>query len=167
VAVFAAVGAAIAAGGQWLTGAFPWAGLLIGVGMAGLGVWLLVRRKTLGVQAAKRVQVQRKRTLGNAVGFGISYAIGSLSCTLPIFLAVVGGALASERPLSAFGQLMAYAGGMGLMLIADIVGTALFQETVSRWLNRLTRHVQRISALFLIGAGAYLAYYWIIIAGLV
>ena len=37
-----------------------------------------VTRKTLGLQAASRVKVQRKRTIGNAVGFGISYAIGSL-----------------------------------------------------------------------------------------
>jgi cytochrome c biogenesis protein CcdA len=167
VLVFATVGAVIATGGQWLIAAFPWAGLLIGVGMAGLGVWLLITGKTLGLQAAKRVKVRRKRTVGNAVGFGVTYAIGSLSCTLPIFMAVVGGALASEQPLSAFGQLMAYAGGMGSVLIAAIVGTALFQEAVSRWLNRLTRYVQRISALFLIGAGAYLVYYWVYVAGLV
>jgi cytochrome c-type biogenesis protein len=166
VAVFAAVGAVIATGGRWLIGAFPWVGLLIGVGMAGVGIWLLVTRKTLGLQAANRVKVQRKRTVGNAVGFGVSYAIGSLSCTLPIFLAVVGGALTSDQPLSAFGQLMAYAGGMGSVLVVTIVGTTLFQQAVSRWLNRLTRYVQRISALFLIGAGAYLVYYWAVVAGL-
>jgi cytochrome c-type biogenesis protein len=167
VAVFATVGAVIATGGQWLIGAFPWAGLLIGVGMAGVGVWLLLTGKTLGLQAAKWVKVKRKRTVGNAVGFGVTYAIGSLSCTLPIFLAVVGAALAGGQPLSAFGPLMAYAGGMGSVLVAAIVGTALFQEAVSRWLNRLTRYVQRISALFLVGAGVYLAYYWVFVAGLV
>lgn len=166
VVVFAAVGAIIAAGGRWLIGAFPWAGLLIGLGMAGVGVWLLVTHKTLGLQAANRIKMQRKRTVGNAVGFGVTYAIGSLSCTLPIFLAVVGGALASDQPLSAFGQLMAYAGGMGSVLVAAIVGTALFQQAVFKWLNRVTPYLHRISAMFLLGAGAYLVYYWVFVAGL-
>ena len=166
VAVFAVVGAAIATGGRWLIGAFPWAGFVIGIAMGGLGVWLLVTRRTLGLMAASRVKVQRKRTLGNAFVFGVTYAIGSLSCTLPIFLAVVGGALASGQPLSAFGQLVAYAAGMGTVLVAAIVGTALFQQAVSRWLNRLTPYVHRLSALFLIGAGIYLVYYWLFIAGL-
>ena len=166
VAVFGAVGAVIAGGGRWLIGAFPWAGLSIGVGMAAAGAWLLVTRKTLGLQAANRVKVQRKRTIGNAFGFGISYAIGSLSCTLPIFLAVVGGALASDRPLSAFGQLLAYAGGMGSVLIAAIVGTALFSQAAFKWLNRVTPFMNRMSAFFLIGAGAYLVYYWVSVAGL-
>jgi cytochrome c-type biogenesis protein len=166
VAVFAAVGAVIAAGGRWLIGAFPWAGLLIGLGMAALGIGLLVTRKTLGLRAAGRVKIQRKRTIGNAAGFGVSYAIGSLSCTLPIFMAVVGGALASDQPLSAFGQLLAYAGGMGSVLIAAIVGTALFQQAVFKWLNRITPFMGRISAFFLIGAGAYLVYYWLFVAGL-
>jgi cytochrome c biogenesis protein CcdA len=167
VAVFAVVGGIIAGGGRWLVGVFPWAGLLIGIGMAGLGVWLLLTHRTLGLRAAGRFQVGRKRTLGNAVLFGISYAVGSLSCTLPIFLAVVGGALASARPLAAFGQLMAYAAGMGTVLTAAVVGTALFQQAVSRWLNRLALHIHRISALFLAGAGLYLMYYWVFIAGLV
>jgi cytochrome c biogenesis protein CcdA len=118
VAVFAAVGAIIGGGGRWLIGAFPWAGLLIGAGIGVLGMWLLLTRKTLGLKAANRFRVERKRTLGNAVLFGVSYAVGSLSCTLPIFLAVVGGSLASAQPLAAFGQLMAYAAGMGSVLVA-------------------------------------------------
>jgi cytochrome c biogenesis protein CcdA len=140
---------------------------LIGTGMAALGVWLLLSHKTLGLKAASRFRVQRKRPLGNALLFGVSYAVGSLSCTLPIFLAVVGGALASDQPLAAFGQLMAYAAGMGAVLIAAVVGTALFQQAVSRWLNRLAPYIHRISALFLVGAGLYLMYYWVFVAGLV
>ena len=46
------------------------------------------------------------------------------------------------------------------------VGTALFRETVSRLLRRIVPHVHRVSALFLVGAGAYLIYYWVFQAGL-
>ena len=166
VSVFAIVGAIITAGGRQLARFFPFAGLLIGIGMAALGVYLLVTHKTLGIAAAGRVRVKRKRTLGNAFGFGIAYAVGSLSCTLPIFLVVVGSALASDSPLTAFGQFIGYALGMGLVLVATIVGSALFQQAVSTWLNRLTPHVHRLSAMFLIGSGAYLIHYWVFIARL-
>ena len=55
---------------------------------------------------------------------------------------------------------------MGTVLIAAIVGTALFQQAVSRWLNRLAPYIHRISAFFLVGAGLYLVYYWVFVAGL-
>ena len=35
-----------------------------------------------------------------------------------------------------------------------------------RWLNRVTPLMQRISTFFLIGAGVYLVYYWVFVAGL-
>jgi cytochrome c biogenesis protein CcdA len=164
--VFAVVGAIITAGGRQLTRVFPVAGLLVGVGMSALGVYLLVTHKTLGIAAASRVRVDRKRTLGNAFGFGLAYAVGSLSCTLPIFLVVVGNTLSIDAPLAAFGQFIGYALGMGVVLVSTIVGSALFQQAVSTWLNRLTPYVHRLSAMFLIGSGAYLVYYWVFIARL-
>jgi hypothetical protein len=45
-------------------------------------------------------------------------------------------------------------------------GAALFQGTVSKWLRKVMPYVHRMSALFLAGAGAYLVYYWLFIAGL-
>jgi cytochrome c biogenesis protein CcdA len=167
VSMFAAVGAIIAAGGQWLLGIFPYAGLLVAVAMLGLGAWLLITGKTLGIAAAGRVHVNRRRTIGNAYLFGVTYAIGSLSCTLPIFLVAVGGALASDRPLAALGQFAGYAFGMALVLTVTIVGTALFQQAAAKWMDRVARYVQRASALFLIGSGAYLIYYWVVIADLI
>jgi cytochrome c biogenesis protein CcdA len=166
MSVFAVVGAIIAVGGRQLIRIFPFAGLLIGLGMSALGVYLLVTHRTFGIAGASRVKVNRKRTVGNAFGFGIAYAVGSLSCTLPIFLVVVGNALAMDVPLAAFGQFVGYALGMGVVFVATIVGSALFQQAVSAWLNRLTPHVHRLSAMFLIGSGAYLVYYWVFIARL-
>jgi len=166
VAVFATTGAIITAGGRQLTRFFPFAGLLVGAGMAAAGGYLLVTHRTFGIAAAARVRVARRRTLGNAFVFGLSYAIGSLSCTLPIFLAVVGNALAADTPLVAFGQFVGYALGMGSIVVVTMVGMTLFQQAVSTWLNRLTPYVHRLSAMFLLAAGGYLVYYWIFIAGL-
>lgn len=96
VLIFALVGGVVAAGGQWLVKVFPYAGLVIGIGMGVLGIWLLVTRKTLGILAAKGVTVSPRRSLGNALLFGITYALASLGCTLPVFLVVIGSALAVD-----------------------------------------------------------------------
>jgi cytochrome c-type biogenesis protein len=166
IVIFAAAGSIITVGGRWLITAFPYAGLLIGAVMIALGLWLLVTHRTLGILAASRVAVNPKQNLGNAFLFGIAYAVGSLSCTLPIFLVVVGSALASEGLLFSFGQFIGYALGMGAVIVAVTIGTALFQQAVAKWLRRLTPYVHRLSAMFLIGAGAYLIYYWVFQAGL-
>ena len=162
VLVFALVGGGVAAGGQWLVAAFPYAGLVIGIGMTVLGIWLLATRKTLGILAAKGVTVGPKRSLGNAFLFGITYALASLGCTLPVFLVVVGSALTSGGVVASLGQFIGYALGMGVVIFFVNIGAALFKRAMARWLRTLTPHIHRLSAMFLIGAGAYLIYYWIV-----
>lgn len=158
--IFALTGAMITAGGQWLAAVFPYTGLLIGVGMVGLGVWMITGHRTMGIAAAGRVRITPQRTLANMFLFGIVYAVGSLGCTLPVFLVVVGSALAGGDPATAFNQFLGYAFGMGSVIFAVTVGTALFRRAVSRWLDHLTHYVHRFGAFFLIGAGLYLIVYW-------
>jgi cytochrome c biogenesis protein CcdA len=164
VVVSAIAGGIIAAGGQWLIRVFPYAGLVIGGAMIGLGIWLLVSGAKLGILAASRVTISPERNLRNVFLFGIVYSIGSLSCTLPIFLVVVGSALGTEGLVASFGQFVSYALGMGIILIAVTVGSALFRGTVARWLKKVIPYIDRASAMFMIGAGAYLIYYWVFFA---
>jgi cytochrome c-type biogenesis protein len=166
ILIFAAAGGIITAGGRWLINVFPYAGLVIGVGMTGLGVWLLATKQTLGLLGGKRVTVEREHSLWNVFLFGIAYAVGSLSCTLPIFLVVVGSSLGSEGWLFSFGQFLGYALGMGAIIFIVTIGAALFRRAMARWLRLVTPYIHRLSTMFLIGAGVYLIYYWVFQAGL-
>lgn len=164
VIVFASTGAVIVAGGRWLVTAFPYAGVSIGVVLIGLGLWLLITHRTIGIAAASRVTLTPQRNLFNVFLFGMVYAVCSLSCTLPIFLVVVGSALVTQGLAASFAQFIAYALGMGAILVAVTIGTAVFRGTVARWLRGAIPYVHRMSALFLVGAGAYLIYYWVFYA---
>jgi cytochrome c-type biogenesis protein len=164
VLVFAAAGLVLAAGGQWLAAVFPEAGVVVGLAMAGLGVWLLVSRRTLIIGAATRVAVTPRRNLAGAFLFGLAYAAGSLGCTLPVFLVVVGGAVSARNVADGVSQFLGYSLGMGTVLVAVSLGAALAKGAVGRNLRRAVPHVHRASALFLIGAGLYLIYYWAIYA---
>ena len=166
VFIFSAVGGVITLGGQWLVSVFPYAGLLIGVTMLGFGIYLLVSHRSFGLVAAGRLSVNPKRNLGNMFAFGVVYAIGSLSCTLPIFLVVVGSALAAGNTALSIGQFLGYALGMGSVILVVTQAAVLFQVTVTRWLQRFSALVHRFNALFMVGAGGYLVFYWVFIAGL-
>jgi len=164
IVVIGIVGVLIVAGGQVLITVFPYAGLVIGGAMIALGIWLLVTHADLGIMAASRLTITPRKNLRNVFVFGTVYAAGSLSCTLPIFLVVVGSALATQGFLASFGQFIGYALGMGSILILVMVGTALFRGIVLRLLKSAIPYVHRASAMFLIGAGVYLLYFWIFFA---
>ena len=167
VLIFAVAGAIISAGGQWLLNVFPFAGIVVGLALAGLGGWLLITNRHLGLNAATRVHVRPRRNLGNAFLFGLAYAAASLGCTLPIFLVVVGGTLATTSLVQALGQFVSYALGMSAVVIVVMLAASLFEELVTNLLLRIVPFVERAGALFLLGAGLYLAYYWVFQAGFI
>jgi cytochrome c biogenesis protein CcdA len=162
--VFGLVGVVVAAGGNWLISAFPIAGLAIGILMIAVGSWLALSGETLSILAASRITIAPKRNLLNGFLFGIVYAIGSLSCTLPIFLVVVGSGLSTRGFGASLGQFVSYASGMGVVLIGVTAASAAFGEAIAGRLKALIPYIGRASALFLIGAGGYLVYYWVFFA---
>jgi len=170
VLLFGSVGLVIAAGGRFLIGIMPWAGLLIGIGMALLGIWLLTTKGKLhsGLAARLSAKIGVKETGGvrSYLVFGIAYGIASLSCTLPVFLVVVGSSLAAEGFLMGFYQFISYALGMGLVLTVLTVGMALVKGAITRFVRNLVPYVEKASAVFILLAGAFVVYYWLTIGGL-
>ena len=169
ILLFGAAGAAISAGGRFLVGVMPWAGLAIGVAMAGLGLWMLLGHGHLYLAAATRLSARINPGSGSVLGyflFGIAYGICSLSCTLPIFLIVVGSSLTADNFLGGLGQFLSYSLGMGATLLALTLGTAAFQGAVGNYLRRVVPYVERASAVLIILAGTFVVYYWLSIGEL-
>ena len=49
---------------------------------------------------------------------------------------------------------------MGFIMAIITLGSALFKETVNRWLHRMIPVITRVNSPLLIFAGSYLLYYW-------
>jgi len=163
VSLFGGVGLVISAGGRFIIRFFPYWGLGVGIALVLLGLFLLFSRRHLSILAASRFQ--GPQTIQGVKGFylfGIGYGLASLSCTLPIFLVVVGSALATGRFVSGVVQFVSYAIGMGTVLIGVTLGVVFFKTAVSGGMRFLMPHMERIGALALVGAGSYLVYYWIL-----
>jgi len=98
--------------------------------------------------------------------FGIAYGTASLSCTLPIFLSVVGSAIAVQGYLSGATQFVSYALGMGLVIVGLTLALAVFKGAVVSILRKTLPYFQTLSAALLLLAGAYIVYYWLTVGQL-
>ena len=148
----------------------PWLGLAVGVLLIGTGSRVLVGDglyTRLGEQIADRLGgASQQRDVRGYFAYGLAYAAASLSCALPIFLAVVAGAATAGGLGAGALQFALYALGMGSVITVLTLGTALFGGTLAASARRLGRYVQPASAVLLLLAGTYVVYYWLTLGGL-
>lgn len=156
--VFGTFGIIISAGLRAIIQWMPVAGLFVGVGLVILGIWLY-RDKSFSVfSPSLKVDLQSRKPKSIFL-FGVAYALASLSCTLPIFLAVVGAGLTMSGVGTSAIMLTSYGAGMATVLMAVSLGVVLFKGTISRWFTKLLPHVHKFSAIVLVVAGLYLIWY--------
>jgi cytochrome c biogenesis protein CcdA len=156
--VFLISGGILSAGGRVLILYTPWLGLLVGVVLVLVGLWSLFGG-TLPVAIPIPNWDLKKRGPKAMFLYGVAYALASLSCTIPIFLSVLAGALASGNLLDGVLVFTSYGLGMGVVMTTVAMGSALFQGAVTAWLRRLLPHVKIISSVALVLAGVYLIVY--------
>jgi cytochrome c biogenesis protein CcdA len=168
VLLFTAAGLIFVLGAQALVSWLPWLALSLGVVLVLAGGYLV---------AGGLVHTSLPERLGARIGlgghglpayflFGLTYGLASLSCTLPIFLAVIGTTLTGATAGSSLGALVLYGLGMGLVIITLTVAMAVFQSALAARLHRLLRYVGTIGTIALFLAGGYLVYYWLTVGGL-
>ena len=160
LAVFALAGALVAwtsvSVGQWS----PWLTVVIGVVLATLGVALAFGWEPK-VLLPRLDKGGRDRGLWSMFLFGVSYAIASLSCTLPVFSSVVATTFSRTSFLSGMATFVAYSAGMALLLMVLTVTLAMAQRGLVTGLRRALPYVQRISGAIMALMGAYLTWYGI------
>lgn len=162
VAVFGAFGLLTVAAANTVQRYLPYVTLLIGIILILLGVRLLAGRR-LGLMlpdaVAGRAGWAPTARLGSMAGYGVGYALASLTCTVGPFLAVTGATLESNTALHRVAVFGAYAGGFALVVGVLAVATALAGTVVLDRLRRVVPYISRISGALLIAVGAYVAYY--------
>ncbi len=159
LSVFALIGIPISYGATEITRAVPWAGLEVGGAMAAAGIAALSGRH-IGYQVRRPVPVRRDRRGRTMIVFGAAYAVCSLGCTLPVFLALVGVSLATASAAESLVVFGFYGLGMATTLMALTVAAALARDGLARNLKRLLPYMGRIAGGLLVVSGAYLSYYW-------
>lgn len=168
VALFSTVGLTVGAGARVVVDWLPWIALALGVALVLLGGYALAGGAlytSLPQRMSARIQ-PGGAGLGRYLGFGLAYGLASLSCTLPIFLAVVGTSVTVGSVWSSLGSLVAYGLGMGSVVLALTLVAAVIKAGMATRLRTLLPHVGRIGTITLLIAGAYIVYYWLTVGAL-
>lgn len=163
--LFGVTGAIFSLASPFIVRLLPWMGLGIGVVLIIAG-GISLGGKTLGLGAAQQVATKVGRdasspgTRGYAA-FGLAYGLASLGCALPLFLALVGTAVAAGGPGNAFGAFVLYGVGMAttlgvLTLVAGVVSFGILAR-----LRTVGRFVSAVGGVLLLASGAYVVYYWL------
>ncbi len=161
--VFGVAGMVIVAGVRSLTTVLPWIALVVGAGLTVLGIALL-RGFYLTIRLPS-IRSRKDRSSGSLFVFGVSYAIASLSCTLPIFLSLVATTFTQTSFLGGLAAFVAYGLGMSLVLLGITVALALGKDSLVKRLRSAAKHVNRISGAVLVLAGGFIVWYWATVLG--
>ena len=167
ILLFAVAGAVIGLGARSVVGSIlPWIGLGVGILLTLAGAWLLGGGKlytALAQQMAEKFGNPGQANIRGYFIFGLAYGLASLSCTLPIFLAVIGSSFASANIWAAFAQFILYALGMGAVIITLTLGIALFKGAMVGGMRKVMPYMQPIGTWLMLIAGTYIVFYWLTI----
>ncbi|OMC36912.1 hypothetical protein A5740_05605 [Mycobacterium sp. GA-1841] len=162
VAVFGVFGLLTVAAAGTVQRYLPYVTFLIGGVLVLLGGWLLAGRR-LGLSlpgvVTHRAGSAPSAGLGSMAGYGVGYALASLSCTVGPFLAVTGASLESNAAWHEVALFAAYAAGFALVVGVLAVSAAMAGTVVVDRLRRIVPYVGRLSGALLIVVGVYVAYY--------
>ena len=158
VAVFGAFGLVAVPLALSLERYLPWATIVIGFALVGLGVYLLTGRELL-INTPKMAGAAPGKTVRSMFLYGVAYAVASLSCTIGPFLAVTGSALRSGSAADGVLVYAAYAAGIALVVAVLAVSVALASGAVIDRMRRILPYINRISGAVLLVVGLYVAYY--------
>ena len=170
VVLFGVAGIALGVASSLVVGFLPWLGLLIGLALVFVGARLLAGRTVyvgVGERVADRLGpgVRQARSRGYFT-YGLAYGAASISCTLPVFLGVLGGTIAAAGITAIAAQVLLYGLGMGAVIATVTVAAALFGSSALGRARGVVRWVQPVSSALLLIAGAYIIYYWLTLGGL-
>lgn len=154
--VFMGAGLLISIFGNFIAPYIFWVGIIAGIGLILLGIYLL----TGGVLTV--ALPHQKRQDGGIKGyflFGSTYAFASLSCTLPIFLLIISQALSVGGGRNSLLVFLVYSLTAATFMAATAFGAITAKDLVTRYLNKALPVILKASPILIIFAGAYLIYF--------
>lgn len=154
---FLAVGLPIAFLARGLAPYLGYLSVAVGLALVAVGVLML-----LGKSFNPRLPTPEGDVSGprGFFKFGLAYGVAGLSCTFPIFLAVIAAGLVSGGFTSAAGTFAAYAVGKASVLVAVTMVTVAGGDGLGQRMKQYARPIARASAWMLILAGAYMTWYF-------
>ena len=163
--VFGIAGILLAFGGRFIGRILPLMGFSIGLLIALVGIYLFLSKRNISLRLFNDLDLGNFDGVFQTFLFGVAYAIASLSCALPVFLAavgiVVGSGISLNGSINVIGGSVIYSLGMGAIMTLVTISSLLFEEATTKLINKLMPIIDQLGKIAMIIAGSYIMYYWI------
>lgn len=157
ISVYSTFGLIFALLGKIIAPFISWIELATGGILLFLGVATLLGYK-FAIRPPVLIQSSTGGTYKKFYLFGITYALGAIGCTLPIFLLVIFQSLAQKGPLGVLVNFSAYTLAMTLLMIIFSMIAAISKTTLNRFLQKYILAIQKSTGILILFAGVYLVY---------
>jgi len=167
--VFGIAGIIVSFFGSQILFIAPWLSLAVGVVLVILGIMWFMNKEISILPSISRIgnKFQSVRYGNEYVSYffyGVGYAIASISCTIPVFLFIVTGALSIKGFLPGIGIFLIYGAGMSVFMVAVSVATAVSKGIRQKLIHKHMNTIRKISAFVIVLSGLYIIYYNIFLA---
>ena len=155
LSVFMVIGLVISFISSTFAAYVPWITLVLAIVLIAFGILTLANRQ---ISLNLPFQLPQSSKGISFYNYGMLYGFTSFGCTLPIFIAVVVGALASAGFVEGLLTFLLYTLGMGTILIAVTVAIATSKNIFVKYLMKVLPHSRKINGIVLLLVGIYLIY---------
>jgi len=164
ISIFMIIGAIIIYIGNFIKQYIPIFTLIVGLVLIIIGFFMLFNKN---FSIALPVHLQLKKKINNKFlrfyTFGIGYGLAVMSCTLPVFLAIIISALSTGSVIDGVIVFLLYSIAASVGVVGISIITAMSKVTIMKKFSKIFPYVRVLTAIVIIIAGSYIIYYQIAI----
>ena len=164
ISIFMVIGAIIVYIGNFIKSYIPLFTIVVGFFLIIVGFFMLFNKK-FSLSLPLHLQF-KKRTNSNFLRFytfGIGYGLAVMSCTLPVFLAIIISALSTGNIIDGILVFLLYSIAAAVGVIGVSIITAMSKITLMKKFTRIFPYLRIITSVVIIVVGSYIIYYQITI----
>ncbi|MFD1036936.1 cytochrome c biogenesis CcdA family protein [Virgibacillus byunsanensis] len=154
--VFVLSGFALSWIGHSLNAVFPVFSIIVAALLILMGLGMLLGKHL----PIKTISFQINSGKGSVFLYGIAYAFGSLSCTLPVFLLVVSQSMTNHSIVTTMMNFVFYSIGMGIVVTLITILSLVSRSLVQQFLRKYLSFIEKLTAVVILLSGIYLLVYW-------
>jgi len=162
ISIFMIIGAIIIYIGNFIKVYIPIFTLVVGLVLIIIGFFMLYN-KNFSITLPFHLQLKKKinNKFLRFYAFGIGYGLAVMSCTLPVFLAIIISALSAGSVIDGVIVFLLYSIAASVGVVGISIITAMSKVTLMIKFSRIFPYVRVITAVVIIIAGSYIIYYQI------
>jgi len=158
IAVFGSFALVISSISSSIAKYLPILTVVVGIGLLAIAISLMLG-KTLVLRKLANPNIAPTTRWLSQVGYGISFALASLSCTVGPFLAITASAIAQHKLITTFSLFISYALGMGGVVLVLALLVAMAKSGLIKKFKQSQGRISRFSGYFLFVVGLYETWY--------